>query len=155
VLHYVVKYGGDEIVLRIQCIESVAPYGPRSNLDLNYHIWSTFEHYCRKYALLVLPMQTSGDKIVYVRQYRDEVGGESTRRCCRCVCMIADPRPDYDVACRKPQECTFILFCKQPPSLKSAALEILFGMYNREKFRFDNITTSRNIEIHPDFEGLL
>ena len=154
-LHYVVKYGGDEIVLRIQCIDSVAPCGPRSNIDLTYHILSAFEFYCSNYALLVLTMQTSGDKIVYVRQYRAEIRGDSTRLCGRCVCMIEDHRPDYDVGCRKPQVCTCLLCYKQPTSLKSAASEIVFGMYNKEKFRFDNITTCRPIEIHPDSEGLL
>ena len=70
VLHYVFKYGGDEVVLRIQCIDSVAPCGPRSNMDLTYHTWSTFEYYCSNYAILVLPTQTPGDNIVYVGSTR-------------------------------------------------------------------------------------
>ena len=155
VLHYVVKYGGDEIVLRNQCIDSVAPCDPRSNMDLTYHIWSTFEYYCSNYAILVLPTQTSGDKFVFVRQYQTEIGGETTRHCGRCVCMIADRRPDYDFCCKKLQVCTWVLCCRQPASLKSAASKIVFRMYNKEKFLFDNITTCRPIDIHPAFEGLL
>ena len=113
VLHYVDKYGGDVIVLRIHCICSVAPCGPRWNMDLTYHIWSTFEYYCTYYATLVLPTQTSGDKIVYERQYQAEVGGEITLRCGRCVCMISDPIPEHDFSCRIPQECTCVLCRKQ------------------------------------------
>jgi len=36
-------------------------------------------------------------------------------------------------------------------SLKSAAAEIVFGMYNKAKFRLDNATSSRPVEIDSDF----
>jgi len=44
--------------------------------------------------------------------------------------------------------CACVIFCKQPPSLKSAAYEIVFGIYNKQKFRFDNVTTCKPFEIH-------
>jgi len=85
---YVIRYGGDEIILRIAHIDSVNPCGPRSNMDLTYYVWTTFEYYCANYAIVVLPSQTSGDKIVYIRHYQAEIGGETTRRCGRCVFII-------------------------------------------------------------------
>ena len=152
VLHYVIRYEGDEILLRIRCIDSVNSYGPRSNMDLTYYIWSTFEYYCNNYAIVVLPSQTSGDKIVYVRQYQAEIGGETSRHCGRCLCIMDNPRTYYNFGCKKTQKCECVLCCKQPPSLKSAASEIVFGQYNNQKFHFDNVITCRPVEIDSDFE---
>jgi len=136
-LHFVIRYGGEEIVLRIVCTDSVNPYGPRSNMDLTYHIWTTYEYYCANYAIVVLPSQTSGDKIVYVRHYQAEIGGKATWRCGRCVCIIDTSRQYYNFGCRKPEKCACVLCCKQPPYLKSAASEIVMGMYSRTSiYRF-------------------
>jgi len=101
--HYVIRYGGDEIVLRIACIDGVNPCGPRSNMDLTYHIWSTFEYYSTNYAIAVPPSQTSGDKIVYVRQNQAEIGGETSRRCGQCVSIMDNPRTYYKFGCKKPK----------------------------------------------------
>jgi len=101
VLHYVIRYEGDEILLRIRCIDSVNSYGPRSNMDLSYYIWSTFEYYCNNYAIVMLPSQTSEDKIVYVRQYEAEIGGETSQHCGRCVCIMDNPRTYYNFGCKK------------------------------------------------------
>jgi len=38
------------------------------------------------------------------------------------------------------------------PSLKSAASEIVVGMYNKQKFRLDNATSCRPVEIDSEFE---
>jgi len=147
---YILRYGGHEIIFRIAFVDSVTPCGPRSNMDLTYYIWTTFEYYCDNYAILVLPSQTLGDKIVYVRHYQAEIGSETTRRCGRCVCMSDTSRLEYNVGCRKQERCTCVLCCKQRPSLKSAASEIVFGMYNKEKFRLNNATSSRPVEIDSD-----
>jgi len=151
-LHYVIRYGGDEIILRIACVESVNPCGPRSNMDLIYHVWTTFEYYCCNYAIVVLPSQNFGDKIVYVRHYQAEIGGETTRRCGRCLCMINTTHPDYNFGFRRPEKCASLLCCKQPLSLKSAASDTVFGMYNKQKFRFDNVTSCNPVEIVSNFE---
>jgi len=151
-MHYIIRYGGDEIILSLAFVNSVTPCCPRSNMDLTYYIWTTFEYYCANYAIVVLPSLTLGDKFVYVRHYLAEIGGETTRRCGRCLCMIVTYRPDNNFGCRKPEMCTCVLCCKQPPSLKSAASEILFGMYNKEKFRVENATSCRPVEIDSDFD---
>ena len=57
-LHYVIRYGVDDIALRIVCIDSVNPCSPWSNMDLTYYIWSSFEYYCTNYAVVMLPSQT-------------------------------------------------------------------------------------------------
>jgi len=121
-------------------------------MDLTYYICTTFEYYCDNYAIVVLPSQTLGDKIVYVRHYQAEIGGETIRRSGRCVCMIDTSRPEYNFGCRKPEKCTCVLCCRQPPSLKSTASEIVFGMYNKEKLHLDNATSCRPIAIDLDFE---
>jgi len=122
---------------------------PRSNIDLTYNAWTTFDYYCSNYAIVVLPSQTSGDKILYVRHFLAEIGGETTRRCGRCVCMINDSRPYYDLGCKKAENCRCVLCCMQPPSLKSAASEIVFRVCNDEKMRLDLVNSCSQIE---DFE---
>ena len=61
-------------------------------MDLTCCIWSTFDYYFANYAILVLPAQTSGDKIVYVRSNQTEIGGETCRHCGQCVCITQKPR---------------------------------------------------------------
>ena len=101
-LLYVIRYG-EEIMLRNACIDSFNPCGPRSNMDLTYHIWSTFEYYCTNYAIAVLPSQTSCDEIVYVRQYQAEISGEISRGSGQCVCSMDNPRTCYNFGCKKPK----------------------------------------------------
>jgi len=105
VVHYYIRHD-DEIILAIVFISSVLFCGPRSNIDLTHYVWTTFDFYCTNYAIVVLPSQTSGDKIVNVRHFLAEIGGETTQRCGRCVCMIDDSRPYYDLGCRTPEKCT-------------------------------------------------
>ena len=102
-LHYIVKYGEEIRSLRIVCIESVKPCGPRSNVDLTHYIWSTFEYYSANYAVLVIPTHVSENKIVYVRQYQAETGGETSRLCGHCLCLTKNPHAYYDFGCKKPQ----------------------------------------------------
>ena len=87
ILHYYIRYGEEVRDLRIVCVHSVSPCGPRSNIDLTYYVWATFEYYCADYAIVLLPSHTSGNKIVYVRGYQAEIGGESSRLCKQCVCI--------------------------------------------------------------------
>ena len=69
-MHYDIRYGGDVRALKIVCIQSTQPCGPRSNMDFTCYIWCTFDYYCANYAVIVLPSQTSGDMIQYVRSYK-------------------------------------------------------------------------------------
>jgi len=103
VFHYVIRYGGHEIVFRIRCVDSVNSYSPRSNMDLTHYIWPPFEYYCPNYAIVMLPSQTSGDKIVYVLQYQAEIGGETSRHCGLCVCIMDNPRTYYNFGCKTPK----------------------------------------------------
>ena len=112
------------------------PCGLRANIDLTYNLWITIDYYCTNYAI-VLPSTTFDDKIVYVRHIRAEVGGGTTRRCGRCVCMLNNAPLHYDVGCKKPEKFRCVLCCMQHPSLKSLGSEIVFGMCNREKVRLD------------------
>jgi hypothetical protein len=59
------------------------------------------------------------------------------------------------LAAKKPQNCTCAVCYKQPPSLKMATSEIVFGLYNKQKFRFDNITKCKPFEIHEIPEDVL
>ena len=115
-------------------------------MDLTLYIKSSFEYYCANYAVIALPTRASDNKIVYVRHYRAEIGGETSRLCGQCVCVTKKPRAYYDFGCKIPQYCTRAVCCKQPHSLKTAATEIVFGLYNRQKFRFDNITTCKPLK---------
>jgi len=99
-LLYVISYEVEVRALRIVFIDSVKPCGPRSNIDLTHYLWPTFEYCCANYAIVLLPSHTSGNKIVYARRYQPEIGGESTRLCGQCVCIIKNPRTYY-VGCKK------------------------------------------------------
>ena len=110
---YILRYG-DDIISRIACIDSVNPCGPRTNMDLTYYVWTTFEYYWDNYAIVGLPSQNLGDKIVYVRHYQAKIGGDTTLPRGRCVCMIDNSRREYNVCCRIPEKYTCVLCCKQP-----------------------------------------
>ena len=40
---YSIRYGGDEIILKVAYVNSVIPCGPRSNVDLTYNIWNKLD----------------------------------------------------------------------------------------------------------------
>ena len=135
--------------LRLVSLESVKPCSPRSNIDLIHCVCSTFDYYCKNYAISVLLSHTSGNKIVYARHYKAEIGGEISRFCGMRTCIRKNPRMYYDFDCKKPENCMCVLCCKQPRSIKSANSEIVFGLYNKHKFLFDNFLTCKQFEI-PD-----
>ena len=141
-IFYTARYGGIALPVRFFCVESVEPCGPRSSLDFVHFVWSTFAYYCTNYAMVVLPSQTFGNKLIYIRHYKAEVQGDESRCCSDCLLYIPEPRYTYDIECRKPEKCTCTLCLKQPISLKSAASEIVFRLvYNLDKFCFDQDTT--------------
>ena len=99
-INYVIRYGVDVKALKIVCIESAKPCGPRSNIDLTQYIWSTFEYYCANNAMLVLPLHTSSGKIVKVHHYRAEIGGGSSRHCGQCVGITKNHHMYYGFSCK-------------------------------------------------------
>jgi len=121
--------------------------GLRSNMDFTCYIRSTIDYYCANYAVIVLPSQTSGDKIVYVHSYQADIGGETSRFCGRCVCINRNPRTYCNFGCIEPHWCGCALCRKTPSSLKTLASEIVFGLCNKEKLCFDNATTCTPLEI--------
>jgi len=151
-VRYTISHGGEEIILSISIISSDSPCGPRSNIDLTYHVWTLFDFCCTNYAIVVLPSQTSGGKIVYVGHFLAAIG-ETTRRCGCCVCMINDSLPLYDFGCRHPEKCPCILCCMQPPSLKAAASEIVFRMCNKEKVHLNHVSSCSTIDYYPNFDS--
>ena len=102
---------------------------------------------CANYAVIVLPSQTSGDKIVYVRSYQAEMGGGNSRFCGRCVCINRNPPAYYNFGCIEPHSCGCALCRKTHSSLKTLASEIVFGLCNKQKSCFDNVTTCTPLEI--------
>ena len=134
---YRIRHDGEEIILKIAYVNCDIPCGPRDNIDLTYNLWTTLDYYCTNYAIVVLPSTTLGDKIVYVLHIRAEVRAGllgSVAGAYACSTMLPF---QYDVGCKKPEKCRCVLCCMQPPSLKSLASEIVFGMCNREKVRLD------------------
>jgi len=91
-LHYIIRYGVENRALRIVCIDSVKLCGTCSDNELTDYIWSTFEYYCANNAMVLLPSYTSGNKIVYVRHYQAEIGGECSRLCGQCVGITKNTR---------------------------------------------------------------
>ena len=91
--------------------------------------------------MVVLLSHTIGNKTVYTPLYKAEIGAENSRFCGNCACIIKDACMYYAFYYKTPERCTCVVCCKQPPSLKSAASEIVFSLYNKYKFRFDDTTT--------------
>ena len=104
-MHYVTRYG-EVRDLKCVCIQITKPCGPRSNMDLTCYIWSTFEFYCANYAIIVLPSQASGEKLVYVRTYQAEIGGEYSRLCEHRLCITKNPCAKYNFGCKVTLKCT-------------------------------------------------
>ena len=46
IIHYVIRNGVEVRALKVVCIQSTQPCGPRSNMDFTCYIWSTFDYYC-------------------------------------------------------------------------------------------------------------
>jgi len=147
IIHYVIRYGVEVRAFKIVCIQSTKPCGPRSNMDFTCYIWSTFDYYCANYAVIVLPSHTSGDKFAYVRSYQAEIGGETSRLSGECVCITKNHRAYYNFGCIALQMCTCALCCKTHSSLKNLASDIVFGLCNKQKSCFDNVTTCTPLDI--------
>ena len=140
-IYYTVRCGLETTAVRIVCADSFESCGPWANLDLTHFIWTTFAYYCTNYAIVVLPLRTSGEKIVDVCHYKAKIGGEDSRTCRRFFWDYEDPRMFCNIQCQKPNRCTCTLCCKQPLSLKTLASKIVFGLDNRHKFCFNENTT--------------
>jgi hypothetical protein len=78
---YIVRYGEKTAAVRTDCVDCLEPCGPRSNLDFVHFMWTTCAFYCTNYAMPLLPSRTSGNKILYVRHYKAEIGGEDSQTC--------------------------------------------------------------------------
>jgi len=57
----------------------------------------------------------------------------------------------FNFRCKKPEICNCSLSEKQQISLKSLASEIVFRLYNKNKFCFDNNITCKPLQI-PEFQ---
>jgi hypothetical protein len=124
---YTGRCGVEVVALRIAYVNSLRPCGLRSNLDLIHFLWTNFSYYCTNYTMVILPSQTSGDRILYTLHYKAEMGERIIGPLKRCFWDIEDPRWSYDFSCQKPNRCTCTLYCKQPISLKTAATKIVWA----------------------------
>ena len=147
IICYVIRYSLEIANLKIFCVEGIIPCGPRSNIYFVQYVWSNFYYYCGNYAVCVLPSHTSNSKIVYVRHYKAEIGGEESRLCGSCVCTSKDPCMYYSFECKRPGNCTCALCRKQPLSLKTMCSKIVFGLFNENSSHYENRITCEPVEI--------
>jgi hypothetical protein len=63
VIVYTVRYE-EQTLVRLQCVDTLIPCGPRSNLNFVRFLWMTFTYYCTNYAMLIFPLHTSGIHVV-------------------------------------------------------------------------------------------
>ena len=120
---YTVWFGNEITALRIAIVSSVKPCGPRSSINFTHYMWQTFAYHITNYAMVVLPSRTSGNKILYTRSCKAEIGGDNSRTCKMCICNIWDLRTLHSFGCKKPDPCPCKICYKQPISLKSAAIK--------------------------------
>ena len=64
--------------------------------------------------MVVIPSRTVGNKLLYVRHYRANTGGEESRACRACLWALGEPLACYNFGCKKLYECTCTIFYKQP-----------------------------------------
>ena len=69
-----------------------------------HFIWKTFAYYFTNYAIAVLPSQNFDDKIVYVRNYKAEIGFEDSRTCKRCFWDFENPACFATLNARNPTD---------------------------------------------------
>ena len=120
---YALRYGNEITALRLAIVNSVKPCGQRSSTNFTYYMWKTFVYYFTNYVMVVLPSRTSGNKILYTRYYKAEIAGENSRTCKMRVSKLRELHVFYKFGCKKPNSCTCIICCKQPISLKTAAIK--------------------------------
>ena len=73
-MFYSVWYGNEITAVRIAIVNSVKPCGPRSKINFTYYMRKTFACYFTIYGMVVLPSRTTGNKILYTRYYKAEIG---------------------------------------------------------------------------------
>jgi len=149
IICYVIRYGQVTANLKIFGVKSIISCGPRSNIDFIHYVWSHFYYFFGNYAVCVLPSHTSNSKIVYVRHYKAEIGGEISRLCNNCICISKDPRMYYNFGCKRPGNCTCALCRKQPLSLKT--MFVVFDLFNAQNSPYKNNITCEPIETPRDF----
>jgi hypothetical protein len=75
--------------------------------------------------MVVVPSRTGSNKVLYVRHYKTEIGGEESRTCRTFLWAFGDHLHYYDFGCWKPDQCTCTVCRNQPSSLNSAPSEIV------------------------------
>jgi hypothetical protein len=106
-LVYTVQRGDVTKLIKIYCIDSVYPCGPRSKLDFVNYIWDSFSHYFIKHAITVGP-GSPREKIMFLKHYRASSNGTFSRSCRACEGMfegiyVVQPKSSRNLnAARKP-----------------------------------------------------
>jgi hypothetical protein len=139
---YIVSYGNFSAMLRVTCVETERPCEPNSNFNLVHFIWASKFYYLANHAVFMLPSDTCGYRIVYIRHRHGEMGGASSRACDKCATR-ADPRSFYDLGCTRGANggCSCVACKKSPSSLKSTVGEFLFDSLHIADFRFTRMST--------------
>jgi hypothetical protein len=139
-MEYRVCRGDMEKVIKIWCVESLKPCGPRSNIDLVHFVWDCLVYSFLNNAITVEPGSPS-EKVMYLCHYRAASNGRGSRACRACEEMMDDIY-EVELQCVAPDPCSCTACRRQPPSLKAFAFEIVFRyLYDLPNFRFDQNTT--------------
>jgi hypothetical protein len=113
---YTVKFAGQTLLLKLNCVNCLVPCGPQSNLDFVHFVWTTFVYRSTNYAMLICPSRNADSKVLYTCHYKAMIGGTESRFCLACM---PDPRIFARFGCNRPNQCTCRFCFKQPLSLKS------------------------------------
>ena len=71
---YTVRYCNEITALRLSIVNSGKTCGPRSSINFTYYMWKTFAYYFTNDVMVVFQSRTSGNKILYTRYYKAEIG---------------------------------------------------------------------------------
>jgi hypothetical protein len=125
-LVYTVRWGDVAKLIKLHCIDSVYPCGPRSNLDFVTYIWDSFSHYFMNHAITVGP-GSPREIVMFLKHYRASSNGTVSRSYTAWEEMF-EGIYDVDLQCRSPDPCTCTACRRQPPSLKASASQIVFRL---------------------------
>jgi hypothetical protein len=139
-MEYKVRRGDLEKVIKIRCVDSLKPWGPRSDIDLVHFVWDCLVYYFLNYAIIVGPSSPS-EKVMYLCHYRAASNGRGTRACRACEDMM-DGIYEVEPQCVPPNTSSCTTCRRQPPSLKVSAPESMFRyLCDLPNFPFDQNTT--------------
>jgi hypothetical protein len=126
---YRVSTSDFNISLIIIGIDTISPYGSRSNVDFVLFIWQNFERFAfKKYSITLVP-STDDPTLSFLKYYRAESEGWKDTTQCR-MCLVEYKQAIQPCTyCVMASNCSCNICRRQPPSLFALSARVLFNCF--------------------------